>query len=134
MATVMFHMVQRGLLSMEKRMFAVVHRLFCLMTGADIMFFATMCPSLLMVKLRGVMMRGGHCMMLWLSEIDWSRHSGRSRIFCGAYKVARHAAALMLGISRDRGLPMFERAKRMPMGDESLMCGMSVVLADPVMS
>ena len=74
----MFHVVQCGLFAMEKRMLAVVDRLFSLMTGADIMFFATMCPCSLMVQLRGVMMSGGNCMMLWLSEIDWGRDSGRS--------------------------------------------------------
>ncbi len=78
MATVMFHMVQGGLFSMEKRVFAVVHRLFRLMTGPDIVFFAAMCPGSFMMTLRRVMMLGGHCMMLWLSEIDWSRHSRRS--------------------------------------------------------
>ncbi len=40
----------------------------------------------------------------------------------------------MLGISRDGSLPIFERAKRMAMRDESLMRGMGVVLADLVMS
>lgn len=130
----MFHVVQRGFFAMEKRMFAVVHRLFSLMAGADIMFLATMRPGSFVMTLRRVMMLGGYCMTVGLSELDRCRHCGRSRIFCRAHKIARHRAGLMLGIGRDRSLPMFESAKRMATGDQSLMGGMGVVLADLVMS